>query len=487
MPPVAQFFFLLLLLLTVRLVGIQSFPEPNPDEGFWLSAPKNYVLFLQPLLDGRFHLFLSPLMFILHSAGFSILGPSLFHARFVSAVIGVSGVTTLFFARPRLVEARWLFPLLAGVGSLLVLYNRRAMTEAPQVALLCCFLACLTQERLRLGVVCLALAILIKVNSLIVVPAFCIYMLTREGSHSIVKTLGVTLTPVVLAGGVYFLLYLWFPRELLLAFQYELDGNHFLENANILHFFGRFGLNVPQLLSVGVELIKGLPELVVLGSIGIVISLRERPIAPLIATCLAWLTFGVMFYVFQTFSPARYYLTLIPPLAFFATRGASSLFLLCARYTSLRKLRIITGIALSCVCFYHSARVFRGVNNTPDRITHHALTSWGMHALPRSSRLLAAPFLCIDLKQECYDFYRALYPYGMHSGPTLREVIAKYQITHLVVDTEWKELLPGRNHEIKENAQCSYAVLDATIARTYEHYTTVTPQEATRIKHSPCP
>src|SRR5438094_3161202 len=80
---------IVVLLLGLRLFGLASYPPAMPDEGFWASGPRNWVLFGHPLLDNRLHSFLSPATFAALSVWFSIFSPSLMSARCFSVVTGL--------------------------------------------------------------------------------------------------------------------------------------------------------------------------------------------------------------------------------------------------------------------------------------------------------------------------------------------------------------------------------------------------------------
>jgi hypothetical protein len=480
-----QFTFLLILFLSIRLIGIDLFPPLHPDEGLWLSAPKNFVLFGDPFLDGRLHFFLSPLTFVLHAVIFSLVGPGILTARLVSSIIGTFGALSLFSIRVQKTN-RWLFPLCTGVSSLLILCNRRGMTEAPQVALLCCFLALLYNDKLKLAAVVCALAIVTKANSLIILPAFFTYIWFSSNKGAAIRSLSLCMTPLVLAGAVYGLLYFLYPIQFTAAFMYELDGVHFLESGQIIQIVGRFGLNISQLKLLGKEIVKSFPVLLPLGLAGSFLSLRWDKRTPFSLSCLVWLYGGALFYLLQIFTPPRYLLTLLPPLAYFTADIIIQTYQVCSFYIS-KRFAIVFFVLITVIpTSYHVLRVGLKVIAPKPRSTSYALTTFSNRTLPRAAKILAAPYHCIDISQHCFDFYRALKPYGASGGPNLSEVIAKYSITHIFVDSEFKGLLPHRISEVEYNSKCSFNVLDVKVHRTYETYQNITEKESQQRVHLPC-
>jgi hypothetical protein len=69
----------------VRLPFLARFPEATADEGLWTNSTKNFAMFGDWFMDGRTHVFLSPLFHALCYPLFELLGPSLAAARVVSA------------------------------------------------------------------------------------------------------------------------------------------------------------------------------------------------------------------------------------------------------------------------------------------------------------------------------------------------------------------------------------------------------------------
>src|SRR5690242_127495 len=80
---------LALLLVAVRVVGLDSYPALHPDEGFWACGARNHVKFGDALMDGRLHPFLSPATFVALSGWFHLVEPDLRSTRLFSVCVGL--------------------------------------------------------------------------------------------------------------------------------------------------------------------------------------------------------------------------------------------------------------------------------------------------------------------------------------------------------------------------------------------------------------
>lgn len=431
---------LAILLVLARFVALGQYPEVHPDEGFWACGPRNLVLHGDGLLDGRLHPFLSPATFVLLALHFLLFPPDLFTARLFSAILGALTVAVLFARARRDLAARaWLVLLLFGLSGLAVLVHRMALLEAHQLFWLVvagvCWLAVLegghapwylaAAAGLAFGV-----ALLVKSNSLFLLPAFFVPLLLCPGPHRLRRAAAFLLPAVLLGGGVYLALWLAWPTPFLSAFRYELAGTRFDDGGTLFHV-GRFGLHPARLAASVRNFLFTDPVLVVLGLAGVVVSLRGR--RPADWFFAAWLLGGLAFHLGQIYVENRYLTTLAPALAYLGARALSDLL---GERPSWWRAAIVAAV-LVVFAAVSLARVGRGVVRQPNA-DYWQVVAWMRENARREDVVIAAPRYNLSMPQRGLDFFRLLVPYA---GPPRRldDAVAETRARWVIVDDEWRQ------------------------------------------------
>jgi len=450
-------------LLLLRIVGLDNYPAPHPDEGFWSIGAKNFVLFGDALLDGRLHPFLSPVTFTVLSGYFSLFSPSLLSARVFSSIVGLITVIIVWLlGRKTFPERDWLFPFLFGVCSFYLLANRHIMIETQQVSwltLAAYFWICSTKKGVVLAAIFLGIALLVKINAIYVFFAFLCSSYSRPIDQYVqanslnvarFKEMGIfsmIVISVVAAG--YFIAFRIDPDAFVTAYRFEIDGEHFLD-ANVLFHFLRFGLNPQRLLSFFISIIISMPIILVLSIIGLLSLYRKQKDRADILFG-SWLIMGFLFFSGQIFSPPRYLLTAFLAFSYFAAKAFNSLL------NQKKAVKTAAVVLLVFFSLYHGGRIMRGVYLSWNKSTYERVVEWSIDNLDRCDNLLAAPYIGLSLPNRTYDFYRMIFPYDRQRGHrSIEGIINLYNIRAIIFESEWKAYLTPEVQRYLKN-QCRLA------------------------------
>lgn len=427
-----------LVLASVRFLHPGDFPKSHPDEGFWACGSRNLVRYGDSTLDGRLHPYLSPGTLVLVAGFFEMAPANLATARLFSAILGLLTCGLLgLIAHRRFANRPWLVPLLFGLSSLTILIHRMILLEADQMFWLV-LAAMFWLSNWRGGGIAagaaLGVALLVKSNSLYVIPAF---LLTPRPGVRVVPSLGLFLTAALLiGGGGYVTAWSIHPDDFTRAFRYELESTHFLDEGVLFHI-GRFGLNPRLAAQVLVEFLTADGLLVLLGLAGLVKVLLHWKSADRTQRLFAlWLLGGLCFHFGQIYVQYRYLTTLAPALAFLAADVIAGL-LDAAEGQSQKILRCAAIVFLSVFCLFHLGRVGRGILR-PTNGDYWQSVAWVNEHVPKDAHVLAAPVINLSLTPKGFDFFRSLVPY---EGPlrTLDEVVRDRKIDWIIRDPEWRE------------------------------------------------
>jgi hypothetical protein len=438
---VGQFFIWMMLLLAMRGVGLAAYPQIHPDEGFWTQGARNWVLHGDPIRDGRLHPFLCPGHFVQLAGFFQIADPSLLGGRWFSVFLGL-GTCLLLADLGRKIFPRhpWLFMVLFGCSSLSFLIHRLALLEANQMFWMT--LAgwfWLSSYRLGpLGVgLAFGMALLVKSNSIYLLPAFVLGVPSREKQPSWLALGWLLCGTLLLAGGGYWLDWWISPENFARAFGFELHGQDF-EQENYLFRVGRFGINPAQMWLVFKSLILGEPFLVLLSLWGLLLLLKKPWQASQPDRFFAsWLILGLCFHFPQIFVEHRYLTTLAPAFAYWSAR-------LLHHFLEEGKApwqRLLPWGVLGLFLAFHLLKVERGITQDVNR-TYWQTVDYIRQEIPADANVLAASYLVQSVPQNGYDFYRVMFPYD-RSQPhkPLGEVVAHLKISVIVIDSEWHKYL----------------------------------------------
>ena len=435
-------------LLLLRIVGLDNYPAPHPDEGFWSIGAKNFVLFGDALLDGRLHPFLSPVTFTVLSGYFSVFSPSLLNARVLSSIVGlITVIIVWFWGRKTFPERDWLFPFFFGLCSFYLLANRHIMIETQQVfwlTLAAYFWISSTKKGVVLAAIFLGIALLVKINAIYVYFAFLCSSFSRPIDQYVhanslniarFKEMGIFSIIVfsVFAAG-YFIAFRIDPDAFFTAYRFEVDGEHFLD-ANVLFHFFRFGLHPQRLLSFINSIIINMPFILVLSIIGLLsLCRKQKDRADILFG--SWMIIGFLFFSGQIFSPPRYLLTAFLPFCYFAAKASNSLF------NQKRAFKTAAVVILAFFSLYHGGRIIRGVYLSWYKSNYAKTIEWSMENLDVRDNLLAAPYIGVSLPNKAYDFYRMIFPYDRESEHrSIEEIVNTHHIRAIIFDKEWKAYL----------------------------------------------
>jgi 4-amino-4-deoxy-L-arabinose transferase-like glycosyltransferase len=441
---------LVLGLFLSRFIGLEFYPAPQPDEGFWCAGPKNFVMFGDALMDGRLHPFLSPVTFVLLRLLFSLVDPSLFTARLFSSMVGLLTVGIVYLlGRKVFSERQWILPSLFGACSFFVLDNRQMMIETQQVfwlSLTAYFYIGSTKHGTFLSGLCYGISLLVKINSVYIFPAFLCASYLRpidDRIHGLgsnlntgrLKEMIIFLVMAILVSFPgYLIAYLINPDAFITAYRFELDGQHFLDQ-NVLFHFGRFGVHPQKLLSLVEGIIRNMPIILILSIFGLfTLHGKEKSRADIVFAI--WLITGSLFFAGQLFAPPRYFLTLFLPFSYFAAKLLNSLL------NKEKALKIGAIVILGAFFLYSSGRIVRGVYLSWNKSPYERLVEWSIENLDRSDNLLAAPYIGLSLPNRAYDFYRMIFPYDRKSEHrSIEGIVDLHNIRAIIFDSEWKAYL----------------------------------------------
>lgn len=440
---------LLAAAVLVRTVALSAFPEVQADEGLWTNSAKNFVEFGDWFMDGRTHLFLSPLFSSLAAVSFWLLGPSIAAARLVSAVAGVASVGLLYAVVARACGDRRLALVAAavlGLNQWSIIQSREALVESLQVAL------CLASLYLALGErrwsapaagVAFGLALLAKINVIFLAPVLAAYLVLRARANQVQSCQASLCSPLLflgvalaVAGSVYAALYLAFPGRFIQAFRFELDGVHFEQLSHPLLRVGRFGLDPEQAARTVLALVREAPFLIVLAALGAGAWSVQRP--PGVSVFALWLGVGLPFFLFQLFQPLRYFQLLSPPLAVAAALailefGRATVVVRTSRQS-------LTGMAMA-ICIGFELLYLAGSAFANRARLLPAIVPWVRTHVPPDASIMAAGYICTDLPNRAYAHY-----WLARTPEQLLENVRQLQIRYLIVDT--REWAPSLREEV---------------------------------------
>lgn len=415
------------LLIVCRIVATGSHPAAHPDEGFWANGARNFARFGDPLLDGRLHPFLSPGTFVELSAWFTLFPASLTTARLASAALGIlTCVLVYLLARRAYPERAWLVLVLFGFSSITLLTHRVALLESRQMFWLTLaaylWLSAIRGSAWTAGIA-YGVALLVKSNSLYLLPAFLLTPVRRSAGGVFVGS------GLLVAAGGYLTAWAIDPPSFVAAFRYELDGQHWLDGHDLFHV-GRFGLHPARLAETLGDLLATDPVLPLLALLGLMTVLRHRHEASRADVFFsAWLVGGLAFTLGQIYCPYRYLTTLAPAFAFLVARPLNTLL-------TTRGARLVVA-GLIILALVGPVRVGWGVSRQTNADYWRAVVWIGTH-VPRDEPVLASPTLGLSLQQRSLDYYRLINGYDGSVRP-LAVVVGQHRIGWIVVDGEWRE------------------------------------------------
>lgn len=123
------------------------------DETYYTMNARNQVLFGRPNLDEFNNMIMSPVLHLVHLANFEVFGVGATEARSVSAVFGLLTILALFWGLNRAFGLRVaaLGMLLLGFDHIFLLFNREALMDTPScfpaMVAFGCFVAALRSSR----------------------------------------------------------------------------------------------------------------------------------------------------------------------------------------------------------------------------------------------------------------------------------------------------------------------------------------------------
>jgi 4-amino-4-deoxy-L-arabinose transferase-like glycosyltransferase len=429
----------------LRVVGLGRWPEFTADEGLWTNSTKNFLLFRDWFMGGQTHLLLSPVFHGLSLLLFHVFGPSIATARYLSALAGTTSVVLLWALVRRMADDGQLALVtsaLFGLNEMTVQMARLAQTEALQLCFMLASLWLLTSESRRhatFGGIMLALACLTKINSMLIVLVFAAWVVTpalenpqarrsRLSRAAAASFIGLTITAAVLG-----FLFVQFPERMIAAYSFELNGVHFRPLSKPLVTFGLFGFSPGLSARTVLRLFREAPYLMVLSSLGLAITMRGEERRGGSFMFGAWYLAGFAFLLGQIYQPLHYFYLLTPSIAYFAAvavcagRPSSEV----GREQFDRRLRT----ALCVYAVFSVVYVGAGFAMNGGRLRE--VTTWVKDFLPRGAVLMAAGYLCTDVPNQAYAFYR----YGETPAQMLSS-IRMLRVDYVVYDRfEWPEAL----------------------------------------------
>ncbi len=439
--PILALCLLLALSAALRLIALPSFPEVVADEGLWTNSSKNFVVFGDWFMDGRKHLFLSPVFHALSVGMFAVFGPAIATARVISGVAGTVSVLLLYLLVMRMTARRdlaFISATLLGVTADFVFQSRLAIIESLQLCFLLASALALSRGDTRgalTGGLAFAVALLTKANSAsfaVVLPLFLLGgSRLREAVRDPVWLGRCLLFGVVAIGSaaaVYSALYFHQPERFVAAFRYELDGLHFAGLSNPIIQVARFGIDPVQASRSFLGLFRESPFLMVLATLGCVFAvILRRP--PALAFAV-WALFGTGFALAQLYQPQRYFHAMAPAYCFFAAvatlawrDGAAGI--------DQRLPRAALGVY---VAFNLAYLLMNAVANPARQVA--SVTRWAREHTRPSDPILAAGYYCTDLPNRAYAHY-----YMGNDMAQLAASIDRYAIAYVIADDEWSPTL----------------------------------------------
>lgn len=416
----------------LRLSFLSHWPPVQADEGLWTNSTKNFLLFGNWFMDGRKHLFLSPLFHVLSLASFSVLGPSIAHARLISALSGVAATWLLYATIKRMTHRQDVATATMALFacSEWVIFNARtALIEPLQLTLVLLVVYLITHETRAayLGAgLSFGLLLLAKINAgflLLVLLSWLAWEAMRHrmsGREALYRASLITGASMLLAGLVYWRLYEWQPQRFVAAFRFELNGVHFESMSHPIVRVARFAFDPVEASRSVIALCREAPFTFVLCLMGLAVWFEER--AEGSELFVLWLVIGGGFTLLQMYQPLRYFVLISPPLFYFA--GLSLAWM--ARRSRVGVL--VLGLALVFDVSY------TGMNWVANPATVlPTVKAWVQRHVPQSARIVSAGYLATDLKNRTYAYYYILTDTA-HMADSLRA----YKINYVIYDSsEW--------------------------------------------------
>jgi len=438
---------ILVAALLVRLPLLSVFPDVQADEGLWTTSTKNFLLFGDWFMDGRNHLFLSPVFHILSIPSFLLLGPSIEAARLVSALAGVVTVGLMYILGVRLTGERavgLVAAALMAVDPWAVIHSRQALTESVLLLFIVAAAIPLLGGRRPLvwAGALFALAILTKLNAAAMGLALGGYLLLRappDGSPASWRgrftdggIFGVTALGMAALG--YFLISLVEPERFLQAFTLELGGEHLVLEGEAPPPSGRWGLDPVLAGRSALEVLRSYPFLVTLGLLGTALSWALRSPGRLLL--LLWVGVGLGFPLTQVYQPIRYFYPAAPALALAAAILLVRLGEIPGVGAGGREMRgggrraVLLGLML--VLGFNTAYLGMSlVANRGERV--QVVEAWVRENTSPDERILAASFLATNPPNPIYGYY-----YLAPRPEDVPEAVARTGVRYVIWDdAEW--------------------------------------------------
>lgn len=393
----------------LRLLFLADFPQVQADEGLWTNSTKNFLMFGDWTMDGRTHVFLSPVFHFLSLLTFHLFGSSIESARLVSAAAGTASVYLMYRVARHATQDNWLaltVTLVIAVDIWFVLSSRWALIEPVQLFFALGATALLFGSRRQIlfagGI--FALALLTKLNTAVLGLVLAAFLAVRSCSSTgeskwkdrALDSLTFGSSALFIAGVGYLLLYIWSPTDFISAFRFELEGQHFDRDGTAVMRANRWGIS-PALIGHSVlELIRTTPFLVAFASAGAIIAFAER--IPGWKLFGIWLIFGIGFPLIQVFQPVRYFFLAAPALAYFA-----GVFLAYVGSGLTESRRVRHGTILLYVCFNLSYLSISYLASADNDARH--VSAWVKAHIDADAILMTAGYFATDLPNRAYAHY----------------------------------------------------------------------------------
>lgn len=397
----------------LRFWRLDAFPVYEADEGLWTNSAKNFVEYGDWFMDGRTHVFLSPVFHGLQVFVFEILGSGIPQARAISALMGLVAVLLIAGVTLRASGDRSLAIIVAvlfGFSQWIVLVNRRALIESTQMVLgltAVWLLLSGTRKGSLMAGIAFGLGLLTKLNlAFLAVPLGVWVVLDARSrasgarSDAPARLLWLGMGCAVTAGVGYGVLYLLDPSRFLSAFAFEVVGSQFEPDSLVR--FGRFGLAPVLSARSIVSLFREAPFLWVLATLGLVTGWSSR--RPGTVFMGVWLGVGALFTLLQLYQPLRYFLLVSPPAFFFAGVAVKALADGSGTDGTPVGRRTVLALYLTLYTLFNVSYVaMNAVSGREHRMP--VVEGWFSRNADAGDRVMAAGYLATDLPLRTYAHY----------------------------------------------------------------------------------
>ena len=423
----------------LRLPLLETFPRLEADEGLWTTSTKNFLLFGDWFLDGRKHVILSPLFHVLSLPFFEAIGIHILSARVLSALAGIATVALVYLIAERLGFGS----LVAAVAAFLcasnewaVVLSRKALIESVEV----CFLSLSVLLALRGGTrgavgagIAFGLTLLTKSNALAMLPVVALTVAFASGAKGKAPDLRRGFAPVaafvlvaaLVAGVGYLPLYLTWPDSFRAIFRFVLEDKGAQLGSRLVSV-GRFGLEPALIAASVIGLFRESPFLLVLASLGAIVTLVSPSPAWLLVA--GWAALWTSFSFMQLFQPLRYFFLAFPALVLLASRALDAMADVAA---PARRTRLLALLASAVVLFETAYVAANASHNREDRIA--AVREWSRSHLTGGETVLASSFLAVDIPARVLGRY-----YLVGSPDSLAAAIRRNHVDYVLWDNaEW--------------------------------------------------